>query len=228
MALVALLALAGCGTGLPSYRYKMTVEVETPEGLRTGSSVIEVKTRKGPGFPGPEAGGISSQVRGEAVTVDLGSRGMMFALLSAEGDADRAAGIAPTALLPELVDKSGTADAWANNLRAMKQRIEAAELPSSYYPMFVRFSDINDPSTIEQVDPNRLSSYFGEGVKFKGIIVQLTDEAVTTGISKRFRWWGQYLDKHFDGSPARINHLQEQNLSAHLSAGSFSTDAKSE
>lgn len=38
------LALAGCGDPTPTYRYRLTVEVNTPEGLRTGSSVIEVET----------------------------------------------------------------------------------------------------------------------------------------------------------------------------------------
>ena len=41
-------ALAGCGDvlgrDLPSYRYRLTVEVNTPEGLKTGSSVIEVES----------------------------------------------------------------------------------------------------------------------------------------------------------------------------------------
>ena len=31
----------------PDYRYRLTVEVETPEGLRSGSSVIEVKQSMG-------------------------------------------------------------------------------------------------------------------------------------------------------------------------------------
>ena len=69
LAAAALLLVPACGEQLPTYRYRMTVEVETPEGLRTGSSVIEVRTRQGPGFPGPEAAGIATDVRGEAVAV---------------------------------------------------------------------------------------------------------------------------------------------------------------
>lgn len=45
-ALVASAALPGCAAAdsTPDYRYRLTVEVDTPGGLRTGSSVIEVET----------------------------------------------------------------------------------------------------------------------------------------------------------------------------------------
>lgn len=79
---IALSLIAGCGDRLPTYRYRLTVEVETPEGLRIGSSVIEVRTHKGAAFPGPEAATAQVQVRGEAVAVDLGYRGVVFALLT--------------------------------------------------------------------------------------------------------------------------------------------------
>ncbi|MEP0393170.1 MAG: hypothetical protein ABJ205_00340 [Erythrobacter sp.] len=41
------LLLGGCGAEdvAPDYRYRLTVEVDTPEGLKTGSSVIEVSTK---------------------------------------------------------------------------------------------------------------------------------------------------------------------------------------
>lgn len=43
------LALAGCFSPdtTPDYRYRLTVEVETPEVLKTGSSVIEVEQSMG-------------------------------------------------------------------------------------------------------------------------------------------------------------------------------------
>ncbi|MDJ0978885.1 MAG: hypothetical protein QNI87_10130, partial [Erythrobacter sp.] len=50
LSFLALLALSGC-TGAddptPDYRYRLRVEVETPEGLKTGSSVIAVEQRLG-------------------------------------------------------------------------------------------------------------------------------------------------------------------------------------
>src|SRR3546814_7612883 len=56
------------------YRYRLAVEVATPEGLRSGSSVIEVQATRGIGLFGPEAGEISLAAHGEAVAVDLPGR----------------------------------------------------------------------------------------------------------------------------------------------------------
>lgn len=70
---VALATLSGCGlfNTKASYRFRMTVEVATPQGLRTGSSVYEVvaeqnNTRR---LADERAGG--TVTRGEAVVVDL-------------------------------------------------------------------------------------------------------------------------------------------------------------
>ena len=133
LALAAAFALTSCGYSLPTYRYRMTVEVETPEGLRSGSTVIEVKNGSGP------TGGVGSSVRGEAVAVDLGARGILFALLRTMTDGDHASEIAPAALLTRAGHKRGNAEAFGNNIRAMKKIKQAAELPRTYYPALVRF-----------------------------------------------------------------------------------------
>ena len=36
------LLLAGCSRNSASYRYKLTLSVDTPEGVKTGHSVVEV------------------------------------------------------------------------------------------------------------------------------------------------------------------------------------------
>ena len=71
------LGLSGC-TKADSYRYRLTVEVDTPQGLRTGSSVIEVGFLKIPDWL-PNGGGVSIKYRGEAVAVDLPDGQIVFA-----------------------------------------------------------------------------------------------------------------------------------------------------
>ena len=44
---VPVLGLAACGDSTPDYRYQLKVEVDTPEGVRTGTSVIEVQQSMG-------------------------------------------------------------------------------------------------------------------------------------------------------------------------------------
>lgn len=58
----------GGGKRYPAYRYRLTVAVETPEGLRTGSSVLKVRTQRGSKYAIPNAGWVSSRAKGEAVT----------------------------------------------------------------------------------------------------------------------------------------------------------------
>ena len=77
------LAVAGCSLTdqTPAYRYRLTVEVDTPDGVKTGSSVIEVDTEVAGGYSIPTPGRVTNRVRGEAVTVDLGEGRVLFALL---------------------------------------------------------------------------------------------------------------------------------------------------
>jgi hypothetical protein len=38
------LGISGCGESPQTYRYRLTLEVETPEGVKGGAGVIEVRT----------------------------------------------------------------------------------------------------------------------------------------------------------------------------------------
>ena len=77
MTLTALLFVlpGACGVTAASeeartYRYRMTVEVETPEGLKTGSSVIQVIGDEASQYA-LSPGRLTYRIFGEAVAVDL-------------------------------------------------------------------------------------------------------------------------------------------------------------
>lgn len=198
---VAALALPGCGVAgdrLPDYRYRLTVEVETPEGLKTGSSVIEVSTAVAGRNSIPTPGAVSHRIKGEAVTVDLGARGLLFALLRSDDNSDWASNVmfrfVPLPPRPRDPDKT-----FETMFAAMLQQRDAIELPKTFpdvghlkdqpaRPMLVRFADIADPKTVEKVDPDDLAVSFGQGVKLRRVTIQLTDGPVTTGIEKRLGW----------------------------------------
>ena len=81
-------ALSACGLTdnlvddrTPNHRYRLTVEVETPEGLKTGSSVIQVEQSLGRAGGAPASSQIYRKVHGEAVAVDLPDGLTLFALL---------------------------------------------------------------------------------------------------------------------------------------------------
>jgi hypothetical protein len=70
--------LASCGR-TESYRYKLTLAVNTPDGTKRGSSVVEARFNS---FSIPERG-TSHKLRGEALYLDLGpGRRPLIALLT--------------------------------------------------------------------------------------------------------------------------------------------------
>ena len=185
LALVAL-ALGSCGYRREDFRYRMTVEVETPQGLRSGSSVIEVKLSnpgRGP-YVLPQAG-TTAKVRGEAVTVDLPGGKVLFALLSKPGFHDGAVQFPFDGLKPKPYHGEYAPIRQAEELKGIRG---IGELPKEAFPMLVTFDDLSDPATAREVDPDDLAASFGEGVKLRRITVEMTSESVTTGIEKRLRW----------------------------------------
>jgi len=188
------------------------LDVETPEGLRTGSSIIEIRTDPS----GPlQAGGIVSRVRGEAVAVDLGPRGTLFALLSSRTDPENATRLAQAALQPDLFGRGGNAETWIEHRRALREVRGRADVPISYYPMLVRFRDVRNSLTVEEIQPNNLSQAFGTGVRLTRISVEITEEPVTSNVRNLLPWLGegpeQRLDPDFRMStnptlPQRLSH----------------------
>lgn len=207
------LILSGCGPSAEEQaelHYRLKVEVETPQGLRSGSSVIKVMGARNPNWVNPEGRGSRGQYRGEAVAVDLPYGRTLFALLQAEGGSADAAEWPIMAYADILNPKADFVD----NLKQLSQISRAQVmkvLPKTVHiipnggsevsalPMLVTFKDISDPKSVQRVDPDDLSASFGAGVKLKAITVEITDDTVTSGIGERLAWWHNYADKQFDG-----------------------------
>lgn len=229
---MAVILLSGCAISedkATDYRYRLTVEVDTPEGVRTGSSVIEVQqtlVRAG-GSPANQA--VDRRVRGEAVPVDLPGGKTLFALLRSDSNVDWASYVF-VYLAPQ---KKGEpfADQLDDVLEVKGEQVLPRMWPPvaflkerSAYPMLVTFGDLADPTSVAEVDPDDLAATFGEGVKLKRITVELTDDPVTTGIEQRLGWMDAYRSRWFDGSQTISEDLTTDDPTAHLTAGSFSTE----
>jgi hypothetical protein len=76
VALFAALALASCEDRGATYRYKLTLSLDTPEGVKTGFDIIEITYS-------PTVLGHTLSVKGQALYMDLGvGREPLVALLS--------------------------------------------------------------------------------------------------------------------------------------------------
>jgi hypothetical protein len=181
--LMALLAMAptallsGCG-GSSTVRYRLTLQVETPEGPKTGSGVIEHAARWNDGITrGLGAGaGLAVGTRGEAIITDLGARGLLLCLLTRD---EARAGSADDFLLPDVFpfDKwDGSQKDYAAYLGRLDARKPVGNAPLENLPMLARLRDPQDPGTAERVDPTNLAATFGAGVRLVRVTVQITDD----------------------------------------------------
>ena len=191
--LAASAALVGCGSASDSasYRFRMTVEVTTPQGVRTGSSVYQVTAFKG--ISVGDRGGGGTELSGEAVVIDLPD-GPIFALLSNGNPAETLAGIATEAFATvenrpisgfdeffAAVARLGSR--WSTLQTDLPRRRDSGILKrtdgdeDNNWPMFLRFRDIGDPKSVERIEP--------ETIGVTRIRLETTRDAVTTGVKKR-------------------------------------------
>jgi hypothetical protein len=184
-ALLSPLFLTGCGLGSgESYRYRMTVVVDTPEGPRSGSSVIEVRAHP----TGPLAASVfNRRSYGEAPFVDLPGRRTLFALLSNKPDGYNAGDEYPQFAYADAVPRGL---GWREQARALKRQTSSAMLPPEHYPQLVTFRDPKDVTSIEIVDPADLAASFGAGIALRNIEIAITSDPVTKRLSGRLPNFG--------------------------------------
>lgn len=192
------------------WNQKLTVAVETPQGIKSGSAVTHVSWQDANAL-----GNYIPTYSGEATVVEIAHGRYLFALIGekskyiAQYTFHKQFGISRAdyqKLLPEIEKFRGTAD-----------------VPRNRYPLLVTFADTSDPKTVQKVDPDNLAASFGPGVSLKRITLGITDEKVTEGqIAKLLTWLDQYRNRMLDGN--RISTIKSPNrLANDLSAGNFDT-----
>jgi hypothetical protein len=225
--IVALLAFATLGVWqlwtqvlYPTYpaRYELTIEVETPNGIKTGSSVIEARYGWEPTFYGLIPG-VRNSLRGEAVYVDLGDGKNLFVTL-VDKQFDRAESLSPLRLPSKIFEfpthnkfktRQGISDAKKKGKR---------EIPLRLLPLVVTFEDLNDPKSVRLVDVFDISTIFGEGYILLRAEIEMTSKPLPNKLPNALLWLERYYDKKLDDQEIEI--LKEtQNLANHLASGSF-------
>ncbi|MBX3581497.1 MAG: hypothetical protein KF810_06360 [Rhizobiaceae bacterium] len=172
------LSLAGCGEQW-SWNEKIMAEVQTPDGVVTGSSVIRrTLVDNDSSFAPPEARGASSNVSGEAAVVEVTPGRYLFVLLKD---------------LPSPFSVFFPGEAPVEVASRFETLRGTREVPRDQYPLLVTFTDIDDPTTVQRVDPDNLAATFGPGVSLRRITLEITDEKVTErNIKKLLPWLGEY------------------------------------
>jgi hypothetical protein len=182
--------LSACGRPVgksASFRYKLTLSVNTPDGVKTAFNVVELdyETVK---FP---MSGTPHNVHGQGLYLDLGpGRPPLIAMLTRiprpednlatwsrmwRDDSPayiiaKHCHIEPTGYQIELVEQIRLCHGPIN--------LTAEELPE-----LVTFSDIQDPESAKSVNPANLSASLGPEISWQRKTIEITDEPITKDIT---------------------------------------------
>lgn len=204
-------AVAGASGEYPStkIRYKMTVEVETPEGVKTGSAVREISMVSRPKRMGEMNDTHVKLEKGEAVVVDLGQRGVLFALM---GIGDHAIQVFFNAFPSGCLD--GAVSRCSVRYYKSLSKSSVSELAEKDYPMLVTFKrrdDLNSlmvASKYENEDmpdgyggvAHALAGLFGNGVRISTVRIELTEQEPTFIVDQWLPWLSQIGGKYLHGA----------------------------
>ena len=229
LALLSPLLLTGCGffnSSWPTYRYRLTLNVNTPAGLRSGSSVVEVRTTQQGSWNIDSPGNVSTEVFGEAVAVELPNGQTLFVVNRSDWGS----------LLTEAYNASIPESEWAKDMRTRVKRARqyrgilivpawtgqiANDPGRRVYPTLATFRDISDPATVEEVAYDDLAASFGPGYSLRSITVEVTNDPITTGIQARLPWLEDLRKRDASLDGVKRASVSDNLLSSNLGAGSF-------
>lgn len=164
-----------------AHRFRLTVEVDALDGIRSGSSVVEVE--RVPNFPTRH----TFRVRGEAVFVDLGGGRNLVAVLAHGENAEDVDRITSFWIEAYGHERSEEDDVWSGR-KALRGVVE---LKPPLIPTLVTFSYPLDPSTVRVVRPGEFERVFGPGFRFRRATLEVVPASVpvtSSVIEQRLPW----------------------------------------
>ena len=148
-----------------TWNYKITIEVETPDGTKTGSAIRQNRVRKElAGHLGQ--GVITYDNIGEAVVVDLEDKGILFYLF------ERYSNNIVENAFPTDVKGHWNKAIYYSSLPSGKKAIQTG------WASFVYLPDIDNPEGMNRLDSADFEKTLGERFKLKAVTIEITDEEI--------------------------------------------------
>jgi hypothetical protein len=173
----------------PAHKYRLTVEVDTPEGVKSASGVMSVHPDRG------YSRGGHTHTRGDAVLVDLGGGRNLLALLA---HLDKSIDFDDVNYLALRAYKAGGRSVSFNEMSKMSGAVPVA---GSLIPVLLTFTDLRDPSTARLVPPDDPEAALGKGFRLHAVSIEVVPnglwpldfggvlgEPVTRGIEAKLPW----------------------------------------
>ena len=174
----------------PGHKYRMTVEVETPAGVRSASGVLAVTP-----YRGYTPGG-STRTSGDAVFVDLGGGRNLVALLA---HLDKTLDL--DAINYVALRAYPAATGKRVNFNDLSRQTGVVAVKGALIPVLVTFADPANPASARVVSPDDAEAVLGKGFRLRGITAEVVPngfwpidfggalgEPVTRGIKDRLPW----------------------------------------
>jgi hypothetical protein len=191
---LALLAVLFIGDQIrinrPGHKYRLTIEVETPEGIKSGSGILSVHPDRGYSRHGHTA------LRGDAVFVDLGGGKNLVSLLAHIDKKIDLDAINYVAL------RAYRAAGRNVSFNEMNRQTGAVPVKGALIPVLVTFAVPGDPASARAVPPDDLETALGSGFHLRGVTAEVVPngvwpldfggalgEPVSRGVEARLPWW---------------------------------------
>ena len=175
----------------PGHKYRLTVEVTTPEGIKTASGVLAVVPDRNYNRGG------RTTMRGEAVFVDLGQGRNLVALLAHQ----RGSKLDLDDINYVAVRAYGATRGNRVSFTDINRQVGVVPVQGDVIPVLVSFGDIKDPATARRVAPDHADVVLGDGYTIRGLTAELVPngfwpidfggvlgEPVTRGIGAKLPW----------------------------------------
>lgn len=214
-------ALAGCGEPTDGYRWKLTIAMNTPDGVKRASSVSQISFFD----VSISARGVMHRVLGEALYLDLGPNARpLIALMTntlygpytketerlnrmgARWSDETGPNHYLLLRLYGMSPSPGRDTDFRVDVRRLASMRGARPIAASDLPDLVTFADIDDPATVIRVDPNNLEATLGKGISWNEITLEITDEPITKGIKQKLSWLSDYARDNLKLSGARYGY----------------------
>jgi hypothetical protein len=182
------LTLAGCmDRPDATYRYKLTISIETPEGTKTGSNVVELDYYR-------TASGAPHRTYGQALVLDLGPRGVLAALLSQKAFLTQSRTSAwveadpGEIILSKCVGDGARALDRIDMVRQIEGSKDAYSLDPSELPDLIVFRNAKEPSSAAVTNSLDFAATLGAGVRIQSATIQITHDPITRGVDELLPW----------------------------------------
>lgn len=174
-----------------SYRYRLTLAIETDGKVHTGSSIIEVIWNGG--IPFGDVGPYYESLRGQAALVDLGERGVIVTALIAPFHTERGIAVWPEGVgAVWLASRAFNVNGGNEVLPQLTRLTGRRDLTPDNMPRLIWFANRDDPNTARVIKAADIPALFGPRARLTAASVEITHDPIVIDIDKKLPWYNDF------------------------------------